>query len=68
MKLFLSKLVGKCREIYPDYNPIEKLAELTKTPVFIQTFKFGKYKGKDWLTFKCPKCKFIYNEEEEYKF
>ena len=47
MKLFLSKLVGKCREIYPDYNPIEKLAELTKTPVFIQTFKFGKYKGKD---------------------
>ncbi len=47
MKLFLSKLVGKSREIYPDYNPIEKLAELTKTPVFIQTFKFGKYKGKD---------------------
>ena len=47
MKLFLSKLVGKCREIYPDYNPIEKLADLTKTPVFIQTFKFGKYKGKD---------------------
>lgn len=28
----------------------------------------GKYKGKDWVTFKCPKCKFIYNEEEEYKF
>ena len=47
MKLFLSKLVGKCRELYPDYNPIEKLADLTKTPVFIQTFKFGKYKGKD---------------------
>lgn len=47
MKLFLTKLVGKCREIYPDYNPIEKLVDLTKTPVFIQTFKFGKYKGKD---------------------
>ena len=47
MKLFLSKLVGKCREIYPDYNPIEKLADLTKTPVFVRTFKFGKYKGKD---------------------
>ena len=47
MKLFLSKLVAKCREIYPDYNPIEKLADLTKTPVFIKTFKFGKYKGKD---------------------
>ena len=47
MKLFLSKLVAKCRQIYPDYNPIEKLAELTKTPVFIKTFKFGKHKGKD---------------------
>ena len=40
MKLFLTKLVAKCRQIYPDYNPIEKLAELTKTPVFIKTFKF----------------------------
>ncbi|MDY0052473.1 MAG: 3'-5' exonuclease [Aliarcobacter sp.] len=47
MKLFLTKLVGKCREIYPDYNPIEKLTDLTKTPVFIKTFKFGKHKGKD---------------------
>jgi DNA polymerase-3 subunit epsilon/exodeoxyribonuclease X len=47
MKLFLSKLVGKCREIYPDYNPMEKLVELTTTPVFIKTFKFGKHKGKD---------------------
>ena len=47
MKLFLTKLVAKCRQIYPDYNPIEKRAELTKTPVFIKTFKFGKHKGKD---------------------
>ena len=47
MKLFLTKLVGKCREIYPDYNPIEKLVDLTRTPVFIKTFKFGKHKGKD---------------------
>ncbi len=47
MKLFLTKLVSKCREIYPDYSPIEKLVELTKTPVFITTFKFGKYKGKE---------------------
>jgi DNA polymerase-3 subunit epsilon/exodeoxyribonuclease X len=46
MKLFLSKLVSQCKVIYPDYNPIEKLVELTKTPVFIETFKFGKYKGK----------------------
>ena len=47
MKLFLTKLVAKCREAYPDYNPMEKLVELTKTPVYIKTFKFGKHKGKD---------------------
>ncbi|RBQ30715.1 DNA polymerase III subunit epsilon [Arcobacter sp. FW59] len=47
MKLFLSKLVAKCREIYPNENPMEKLTELTQTPVFINTFKFGKYKGQN---------------------
>jgi DNA polymerase-3 subunit epsilon/exodeoxyribonuclease X len=47
MKLFLSKLVTKCREIYPDYNPMEKLVDLTKTPVLIKTFRFGKYKNKE---------------------
>ncbi|GGD37216.1 DNA polymerase III subunit epsilon [Malaciobacter pacificus] len=47
MKLFLTKLVGKCREIYPDYNPIEKLVDLTKTPVMIKTFRFGKYRNRD---------------------
>jgi DNA polymerase-3 subunit epsilon/exodeoxyribonuclease X len=46
MKLFLRKLVAKCQEIYPDYAPMEKLEELTKTPVMIQTFRFGKYKGQ----------------------
>lgn len=46
MKLFLSKLVQKCVEVYPDFNPMEKLAELTQTPVMIQTFRFGKYKGE----------------------
>ncbi|NVJ52549.1 MAG: 3'-5' exonuclease [Campylobacteraceae bacterium] len=47
MKLFLTKLVGKCREIYPDYNPMEKLVELTKTPVLLKSFRFGKYKNKE---------------------
>jgi len=47
MKLFLSKLVKRVMQEYPDYNPMVKLGELTKTPVFIQTFKFGKYKGRD---------------------
>jgi len=45
MKLFLRQLVVRCNEIYPDYNTMEKLAELTRTPVLIETFKFGKYKG-----------------------
>ena len=47
MKLFLTKLVKKCREIYPDYNPMEKLVDLTKTPVLLKSFKFGKYKNKE---------------------
>lgn len=47
MKLFLSKLVAKCREIYPDYNPMEKLVDLTKTPVLIKSFRFGKYKNRE---------------------
>lgn len=47
MKLFLSKLVKRVMEEYPDYNPMQKLSELTKTPVMIQTFRFGKYRGRD---------------------
>ena len=49
MKLFLRQLVIRCNEIYPDFNTMEKLAELTNTPVFIKTFRFGKYKGQDVL-------------------
>jgi len=47
MKLFLRKLVAKTQEVYPDDYPMEKLAELTKTPVMLQTFRFGKYKGQN---------------------
>jgi DNA polymerase-3 subunit epsilon/exodeoxyribonuclease X len=47
MKLFLSKLVALCKEQFAGVNPIEKLVELTSTPVLIETFKFGKYKGKN---------------------
>jgi len=47
MKLFLRKLVIRCTEVYPDYNAMEKLAELTRTPVLIKTFRFGKYKGEE---------------------
>lgn len=47
MKLFLRQLVVRCSEVYPDYNAMEKLAELTRTPVLLKTFRFGKYKGED---------------------
>jgi len=47
MKLLLSKLVQIIRENFPDINPMDKLVELTKKPVFIKTFRFGKYKGED---------------------
>lgn len=47
MKLFLTKLVSKTRELFPNINPMQKLVELTQTPVFVKTFKFGKYKGEN---------------------
>ena len=46
MKLLLSKLVTLTKEQFPDSNPMVKMAELTNTPIFIETFVFGKHKGK----------------------
>ena len=46
MKLLLSKLVSLTKEKFPDANPMEKMEELTKTPILIETFTFGKHKGK----------------------
>jgi DNA polymerase III epsilon subunit-like protein len=47
MKLLLSKLVARVKEAYPEVNPMVKLEELTRTPVMMKTFKFGKYKGEE---------------------
>ena len=48
MKLFFIKTCSKSKkEIFPEVNPMKKLVELTSTPVFVQTFKFGKYKGEN---------------------
>lgn len=47
LKLFLTKLRQRVQEKFPNENPVEKMVELTKTPVLIKTFKFGKYRGKD---------------------
>jgi len=46
MKLFLSKLIEKVENMFPTVNPMEKLEELTKIPIFIEKLRFGKYKGK----------------------
>jgi DNA polymerase-3 subunit epsilon/exodeoxyribonuclease X len=47
MKLLLSKLVAKVKEQYVGVNPMVKLEELTRTPVMMKSFKFGKYKGEE---------------------
>ena len=47
MKLLLSRLVMLAKEQYIGENPMEKLTQLTQTPVMIKTFKFGKYKGRE---------------------
>jgi exodeoxyribonuclease X len=47
MKLLLSKLVKIVHEQYPGEDIMQRLAELTKTPVLMKTFKFGKYKGRE---------------------
>jgi DNA polymerase-3 subunit epsilon/exodeoxyribonuclease X len=46
LKLFLTKLKEAVVVKYPDENPVEKMVDLTNTPILIKTFKFGKHKGK----------------------
>lgn len=47
LKLFLTELRKRLNERYDGVNPIDKLVELTQTPVFYsRPLKFGKHKGK----------------------
>jgi DNA polymerase III epsilon subunit-like protein len=46
MKLLLSKLVALTQEQFSGVNPMQKMAELTQTPVMMKIFKFGKYKDQ----------------------
>ena len=46
LKLFLSKLRLAVEQKFPNENPVDKMVELTKEPILIKTFKFGKHKGK----------------------
>ena len=46
LKLLLSKLKESVQEQFPQENPVEKMVDLTNTPIMIKTFRFGKHKGK----------------------
>jgi len=47
LKLLLSKLRVLVQEAYPSENPVEKMVDLTNTPILVKTFRFGKHKGKE---------------------
>jgi DNA polymerase-3 subunit epsilon/exodeoxyribonuclease X len=46
LKLFLTKLRQAVQEKFPGENPVEKMVDLTNTPILVKTFRFGKHKGK----------------------
>ena len=46
LKLLLTKLREAVSKAYPDENPVEKMVDLTNTPIIVKSFRFGKYKGK----------------------
>ncbi|MGB5965494.1 MAG: exonuclease domain-containing protein [Sulfurimonadaceae bacterium] len=47
LKLLLTRLRETVQEKFPGVNPVEKMVELTKEPVFItKPMRFGKHKGK----------------------
>ncbi len=46
LKLLLSKLKQAVLEAYPNENPVEKMLDLTNTPILVKSFRFGKHKGK----------------------
>ena len=46
LKLFLSRLRKIVQEKFPNENPVEKMVDLTNTPILVSSFRFGKHKGK----------------------
>jgi DNA polymerase III epsilon subunit-like protein len=49
LKLLLSKLKELVLAQFPNENPVEKMVDLTATPIMIKSFNFGKYRGKTLL-------------------
>ena len=46
LKLLLSRLKEIVAEQFPSENPVEKMVDLTSTPILVKSFRFGKHKGK----------------------
>lgn len=46
LKLLLSRLKEEVALQFPQENPVEKMVDLTATPILVKNFKFGKHKGK----------------------
>jgi DNA polymerase-3 subunit epsilon/exodeoxyribonuclease X len=46
LKLLLSRLKDVVAAQFPSENPVEKMVDLTNTPILVKSFKFGKYKDK----------------------
>ena len=46
LKLLLSELRKLIQQKFPTQESVAKMVELTKTPIFIEKFRFGKYKNK----------------------
>lgn len=46
LKLLLSRLKEAVMANFPSENPVEKMVDLTATPILVKSFNFGKYKGK----------------------
>ena len=46
LKLLLTRLREAVQKQFVGENPVEKMVDLTNTPILVQTFRFGKYKGK----------------------
>jgi len=47
LKLLLSKLRTIVEAQFPNENSVEKMVDLTNTPILVKTFRFGKHKGKE---------------------
>lgn len=46
LKLLLSRLKDEVSKQFPSENPVEKMVDLTNTPILVKSFRFGKHKGK----------------------